>query len=151
MTLREAVLLVGEDDAFAMYAEYLAFQGLEAHARSSPAEALDALGQIQPSVIVSELVFRGGLAAGCEFLEAIRSDPSTREAIVIVVSGYVRSADAELARRYGADQFFVKPLLPEALSAAVRTALDSAREGRRPEWRGPTVATDRRQQRRRKT
>ena len=59
--------------------------------------------------------------------------------VVIVVTGYGRAQDAALARRSGADQFFITPLLPEALELAIEQALDCLRIGQRPPWNGPTL------------
>jgi len=45
--------------------------------------------------------------------------------VVIVVTGFARAQDAALAQQCGADQFFVKPLGPDALGSAIEQALVS--------------------------
>ena len=146
-----SILLVGEDDAFPMYAEYLRHRGLHATVHTSPAEALMELVQLSPAVIVTELAFGQDPRRGCEFIATLRQHPSGRTAAVIVVTGFVRAQDAALARQCGADQFFAKPLVPDALGGAIEEALASLRSGQRPPWNGPTSPLDRRQEPRRKT
>jgi CheY-like chemotaxis protein len=146
------ILLVGEDDAFPMYAEYLRHRGLEVTVRTSPDEALTELGRLSPAVIVTELAFGQDPQRGGEFIATVRQHPSgQRSAVVIVVTGFVRVQDAAFARQCGADQFFAKPLVPEALEIAIKQALASLQTGQRPPWNGPTAPLDRRQEPRRKT
>jgi ActR/RegA family two-component response regulator len=62
--VRDPILLVGEDDAFAMYAEFLQHRGLDTFLSTSPAEALAQLSTLRPAIVVSELAFGGDLQAG---------------------------------------------------------------------------------------
>ena len=147
----QSILLVGEDDAFPMYAEYLRLRGFEASLRTTPSDALDDLADLSPFVIVTELTFARDLQQGCEFIEVARRHLGGQSSVVIVVTGYGRAQDAALARDCGADQFFVTPLLPDALELAIEQALDGLRTGQRPPWNGPTSPLDRRQDSRRKS
>ena len=146
-----AILLVGEDDAFPMYADYLRLRGFEASLRTSPSAALEDLAGLSPSVIVTELAFARDPQHGCEFIRAVRRTPGGAGRVVIVVTGFARAQDAALARDCGADQFFVTPLLPDALERAIEQALNSLRTGQRPPWNGPTSPVDCRQEPRRKS
>ena len=146
-----SILLVGEDDAFPMYAEYLRHRGLDVAVHTSPGEALTELAQLSPAVIVTELAFGQDPRRGCEFIAAVRQQPSSHKSAVIVVTGFARAQDAALAQRCGADQFFAKPLVPDALGIAIEQALASLQTGQRPTWNGPTTPVDRRQESRRKT
>ena len=150
MPARGLVLLVGEDDAFAMYGEYLRFRGVDAQWRSSPADALGEMSRLRPAIVVSELIFAGRVDNGCAFIQAVRDHPAVREAIILIVTGYVRAEDAALARECGADQYFAKPLLPDTLMHAVEDAFDAIRRKRRPTWNWPDRPPDRRQISRRK-
>jgi CheY-like chemotaxis protein len=134
-----------------MYAEYLRHRGLNATVHTSPGEALPELARLSPAVIVTELAFAQDPRRGCAFIATLRQHPSGRHAAVIVVTGFARAQDAALARQCGADQFFAKPLVPDALGDAIEHALVSLRSGQRPPWNGPTGPPDRRQEPRRKT
>ena len=138
------VLLVGEDDAFDMYAEFLRAHGFSTTVRHSPEAAVDDLAQLQPAVVVTELAFGRSTRRGCEFIEALRQHPTGRLTAIIVVSGYVREEDREQARRCGADRFFMKPLLPDALLAEVQEAAVCYGENRRLDWNGTPPQGDRR-------
>jgi CheY-like chemotaxis protein len=146
-----SILLVGEDDAFPMYAEYLGHRGLDVSVRTSPGEALTDLVLLSPAVIVTELAFGQDPQRGGEFIATVRQDPRSQNCAVIVVTGFARAQDAALAQRCGADQFFVKPLVPDALGSAIEQALVSLRTGERPPWNRATTPVDRRQEPRRKT
>jgi len=146
-----SILLVGENDAFPMYADYLQLRRFDVFLHTSPPAALNELARLSPAVIVTELAFGRDLQRGCEFIAAARRHPSGQSCVVIVVTGYARAQDAALARRCGADQFFIKPVLPDALELAIEQALDSVRAGQRPPWNGPTTPVDRRQEPRRKS
>ena len=146
-----SILLVGENDAFPMYAEYLRLSGFDVALHTSPPAALNELALLSPAVIVTELAFGRDPQRGSEFIAAARRHPSGQGCVVIVVTGYARAQDAALARRSGADQFFIKPLLPDALGEAIEQALESLRAGQRPPWNGPTTPIDRRQELRRKS
>ena len=146
-----SILLVGENDAFPMYAEYLRLRGFDVALHTSPPAALHELTRLSPAVIVTELAFGRDPQRGSEFIEAARRRPGGQSCVVIVVTGYARAQDAALARRCGADQFFIKPLLPDALGEAIEQALDSLRAGQRPPWNAPTTPIDRRQEPRRKS
>lgn len=150
-SLVPSILLVGEDDAFPMYAEYLRHRGLDVEVHTSPGEALTELDRLSPAVIVTELAFGQNPQRGCEFIAAVRQQPSSHKAAVIVVTGFARAQDAALAQECGADQFFVKPLVPDALGIAIEQALVSLQTGQRPTWNSPTTPVDRRQEARRKT
>ena len=144
-------MLVGEDDAFPMYAEYLRHRGWNVTVHTVPGDALTDLVRLSPEVVVTELAFGQDLQRGCEFIATVRREPSGQQCVVIVVTGFARAKDAALARRCGADQFFVKPLVPDALGRAIEEALVHLQSGERPPWNGPPTPVDRRQEPRRKT
>jgi CheY-like chemotaxis protein len=145
-----SVLLVGEDDAFEMYGEFLRAHGLSVTVQGSSGDAILAIPDSRPDVVVTELVFGGRTRAGCQFISAVRQEPVTHDTIILVVSGYVRAADRQLARQCGADRFFPKPLLPGALLGEVLDAIRDRREQRRPPWIAPLPAGDRRRRTRRR-
>jgi two-component system cell cycle response regulator DivK len=148
---RAAVLLVGNDDATEMYSEFLIHHGWQITISRSANDAITQLPVVCPAVIITDLIVDGSLQLGCELITAIRQHPAGNEPIVFVVTGYVRDADRALARRCGADRFFIKPLLPDALLHEVERGLAQFRQGRRPEWNGPTIDVDRRRRPRRST
>jgi two-component system cell cycle response regulator DivK len=146
-----SVLLVGEDDAFDMYAEFLRAHDFSTTVKQSPDLAIEDLAQVHPAVVVTDFVFGRSTRRGCDFIAALREHPVSREIPIIVVSGYVRDEDRQQARQCGADRFFMKPWLPDALLEEVQHAALCHREGRRPTWNGPPITRDRRKGPRRHT
>jgi CheY-like chemotaxis protein len=143
-----SVLLVGENDVFKTYADFLQTHGLVATVARSPGDALLEVVEAPPDVVVTDIAFGGQTRAGCRFITAVRQEPLTHDTIIIVVSRSGRRAARQLARQCGADWFFSKPLLPEALLEEVLDAIAHRREQRRPEWNGPTRTGERRRLRR---
>jgi CheY-like chemotaxis protein len=144
-----SVLLIGEDEIFGMYADVVRQSGLRATVHRSPGDAILEVPDVRPDVIVTELAFGGQTRIGCHFISAMRQDPATADSIILVVSGHARRADQQRARQCGADRFFAKPLLPEALLQEVVNAVRCRREHRRPDWNRPPPTGDRRRSRRR--
>jgi CheY-like chemotaxis protein len=142
------VLLVGEDDAFGMYSEFLRMQGLSASVSRSPGDAILAIPEAPPDVVVTELAFGGHTRTGCQFISAVRQEPATKDTVILVVSGSVRSKHRQLARQCGADRYFPKPLSPSALLEEVLEAIRFRREQRRPPWNAPLPTGDRHRHRR---
>jgi CheY-like chemotaxis protein len=145
-----SVLLVGDDHTFEMYGESLIAHGLAVTVCRSPGDAILAIPDSRPDVVVTELGFGGRTRVGCQFISAVRQEVLTQDTIILVVSGYVRAADRRLARQCGADRFFPTPLLPGALLGEVLDAIRHRREQRRPTWNAPLPTADRRRRSRRR-
>jgi CheY-like chemotaxis protein len=138
------VALVNSFDGRAMYAEYLRENGLTVCEARRPEDALQQLATCHPTVIITDVVFLNSSMNGLEFVRAIRQNPATQDATIIVISGYVRRQDQNDAHAAGADLFVAKPCLPEDLLAEVRYAVESVRRGERPTWHWTDAAPDRR-------
>jgi CheY-like chemotaxis protein len=109
------VLLVDDDiDSRDMYAAALEFAGLEAHLAADAETAFELAVSLQPDVIVTDFVLKGGEngAALCRWLH---SDPRTAGIKVLVVTGSTRKNDAEALLGAGCSEIRTKPFLPDAL------------------------------------
>jgi DNA-binding response OmpR family regulator len=137
------VLIVSCFDSGEMYASFLRHHRFEVMLFDEPSGAVVAVTTFQPEVIVTDLMFAGGLDA-LEFTRRVRE--SIRGAVipVIVVSGYVRESDRQMAREAGADRFLIKPCLPETLMGEIDTAISAYRRGRRVKWNWPAIVPERR-------
>lgn len=89
-------------------------------------DGLSALEQYfvqKPAVVILDLVMRG--MYGIDVLNKLREiDPAAR---VIVVSADIQTSSRDLVETSGASAFINKPVQPEALLAAVDTALRGGR------------------------
>jgi DNA-binding response OmpR family regulator len=116
-----------------MYGEYLRHHRLEVDGTETPEDALDLLNRQAPDVIVTELVFARRSMTGPTFIQTARRivDDATS---IIVVSGFVRFEDREVAREAGADLFLTKPALPRDVLYQIRRALAAKIDGGRLSW-----------------
>lgn len=86
--------------------------------------ALEVVRQHHPKVVLLD-VMMPGVMDGLQVLDAIKSDPLTCDILVAMVSARGQAADAEDARRRGADAYFIKPFSPMQVLAWVRGRLPS--------------------------
>jgi CheY-like chemotaxis protein len=56
-----------------------------------------------------------------QVLDAIKSDPKTRDILVAMISARAQTVDHDEARRRGADAYFIKPFSPLQVVAWVRS------------------------------
>jgi signal transduction histidine kinase/ligand-binding sensor domain-containing protein/CheY-like chemotaxis protein len=102
----DRVLVVEDDaDAFDAMSAYLLSAGFVALRARTGEEALGLARSVQPVAIALDLVLPG--IEGMEVLRRLKSDAATASIPVVVVSV---TDDAELARAFGADDSFVKPV-----------------------------------------
>lgn len=85
-------------------------------------DAIDMARKHKPKVVVLD-VMMPGLIDGLQVLDAIKTDPSTANTAVAMVSACGQDADVEKARLRGADAYFVKPFSPMQVANWVRERL----------------------------
>ena len=84
--------------------------------------ALDAIRRYHPSVVLLDVMMPGELD-GLQVLDAIKSNPETRDILVAMVTARGQTADSDEARKRGADAYFIKPFSPLQVVAWIREAL----------------------------
>ena len=80
--------------------------------------ALRAARASPPDVVVTDLHMPG--RDGFGLTQALREDPATRNAAIIVVTGLGGAQDWAVLRKLGADRFLVKPIEADSLVSAIR-------------------------------
>lgn len=116
---RQRILLVdGFVDEREMYAEYFQTRGYCTLQASTARDGFQMAADLHPLVIVTDLKL-AGYEDGLGLTARVKSDASTRDARVIVLSGYVFPADRAAAVKAGCDRFLEKPCAPAALEAVV--------------------------------
>ncbi|HKT73370.1 MAG TPA: response regulator [Steroidobacteraceae bacterium] len=121
------VLLVDDDpDAREVTVEGLAKAGFELRAVATAQEALSALDQWEPDVIVSDIGMPG--VDGYEFMRQLRARPAERGGRVpaLALTAFARLEDAIRARASGYQGHIAKPVSPEDLASAVARLKGSA-------------------------
>lgn len=92
------------------------YEILEAEDGSS---ALEKVRHHQPDLVLLDVMMPGELD-GLQVLDAIKSDPRTKNTVVAMVTARGQVADGDEARRRGADAYFVKPFSPLQVVSWVR-------------------------------
>src|SRR5688572_21191100 len=90
-----------------MVAEYLQFRGFVTHEAASGAEAVEKATTLRPNVILMDLAMTD--MDGWEATRRIKSDPRTKDIIVIAVTAHALAPDEASARKAGCDGYIAKP------------------------------------------
>jgi len=117
------ILIVDDDgDVRNLLAHLLESRGAVPRTVSSAAEALDAIGQRRPDVLLSDL--RMPDEDGYSLIRKLRADESERQRErlpAIAVTAYASPSDRERALAAGYDAHVAKPVEPEDLARAIVT------------------------------
>jgi CheY-like chemotaxis protein len=84
--------------------------------------ALEAVRHHHPDGVLLDVMMPGEMD-GLQVLEAIKTDPNTRNVLVAMVTARGQVADGDEARRRGADAYFIKPFSPLQVAAWLKTHL----------------------------
>jgi two-component system cell cycle response regulator DivK len=119
------LILVVDDlaDNRDLYAAYFEFVGYQVETAADGHEALAKAFELHPDAVLMDLSLPG--VDGWEVTRRLRQNPSTREILVIGLSGH--SHYAADAKSSGCDAFLAKPCLPEKVAEEIRRALDKSK------------------------
>jgi len=84
--------------------------------------ALYAIRKYQPVAVLLDVMMPGDID-GLQVLDAIKSNASTRDTLVAMVTARGQQADREEANRRGADAYFIKPFSPLQVVTWIREHL----------------------------
>lgn len=109
------VLLV-EDAPFLRYAfgRLLRLQGFEVREANDGQEALNALEDFHPDLILTDLMMP--VMGGLELINQIRANPETAHVSIVAITADATQRAIDMARQAGADDVITKPVdLPDLL------------------------------------
>jgi CheY-like chemotaxis protein len=86
--------------------------------------ALDAALHAAPDVALLDIGMPG--LNGYDLARRLRAEPTTRDVVLVAITGWGQEADKRRAREAGFDHHLVKPVDPEALFALLRSGLARA-------------------------
>ena len=119
-----AILIVDDEGNIRrMVASLLRAEGYAVREAGSGAAGVEAVREEEPDAMLLDLVMPG--ATGLEVLPALRS--AAPHMPVVMMSGRATLSDAVRATQLGAFHFLEKPLAPEAVLMALRSALELRR------------------------
>lgn len=138
MQRRTGHVLVVDDDALnrRLLTATLAREGYRTSSANDGTQALEALREDPPDVILLDIVMPG--IDGFAVLEEIKADESLRHLPVIMISGVDDTESVVRCLEMGADDFLPKPFDPAILRARINAGLDrkALRELERDRVRG---------------
>ena len=99
----------------------LGADGYEIRTAADGSEALTVLAQFRPRLILMDVQLPG--ANGFELTRRLKSDPATRDIVVVAVTAYAIPGDEEKAHSVGCSGYITKPVDTRTLPATVRLHL----------------------------
>jgi two-component system phosphate regulon response regulator PhoB len=122
----ERILVVDDEpDITALVAYHLARNGYRVSTAANGNDALRAVSEEQPSLIVLDLMLPG--LSGYEVIEQIRSDPTASSMPVLMLTARRDEADRVRGLTLGADDYLTKPFSPQELVLRVGAILRRTR------------------------
>ena len=119
MRLRPRVLLVDDSiDEREMYAEYLRMRGYCTLQAATAHDGFRMAADLAPGVVVTDIKL-SGTEDGLALTARLKHDTTTRDAVVIVLSGALIAADRAAASKAGCDCFLSKPCSPAELETTM--------------------------------
>lgn len=124
-----AKILIAEDSATAalLLSKALAPLGHSITIAKDGAEAEEKLQADHPDLVILDIIMPK--VNGFQLCRSIRSDPDMAALPIIIVTAMDRDSDRYWGLKQGADEYFIKPVSPETLTATVSRYLERA-EGR---------------------
>jgi len=116
------ILVVDDErDITALVAYHLAKEGYRVSTASDGPEALKAVQEERPDLVVLDLMLPG--LSGYEVLQELRSQEELREVGILVLTARREEGDRIKGLELGADDYLVKPFSPKELILRVRAVL----------------------------
>jgi two-component system phosphate regulon response regulator PhoB len=124
---QETILLVEDEESIVELVRYnLAREGYKVHIAMSGEEALSVLRTIKPSLILLDIMLPE--IGGLEVCKRLKSEESTINVPVIMLTAKGEEADIITGLECGADDYVTKPFSPRVLLARIKAVLRRSQE-----------------------
>jgi CheY-like chemotaxis protein len=113
-------IMVVEDEKilYELLRDLLGFEGYEVVKPNAPETLLEDMRAMRPDGLILDVYLNG--VNGLDFLEGIRQDEALKDIYVLATSGMDH---AQEARQRGADDFIMKPYMPDELVQLLQTRM----------------------------
>jgi len=92
--------------------------GFDVHTAGTAEEALELLQHFRPELILTDVQLPG--MSGLDLTRKLKSDPSTRDIIILALTAFAMKKDEQNAYDAGCDGYITKPIDTRTLPAVVR-------------------------------
>ncbi len=114
----EAILIVDDNPVYLkLIRVLLTAKGYDIRTATDAEEALAVLGTFRPRLILMDVQLPG--MTGLELTQRLKSDPTTRNLIIVALTAYAMKGDEEKALHAGCDGFIPKPVDIKTLPSVV--------------------------------
>jgi CheY-like chemotaxis protein len=121
----ETVLIVDDNLAnLKLVRILLAAEGYDVRTATDAQEAMDVIRGARPRLILMDIQLPG--MDGLELTRRLRSDPTTRDTLILALTAYAMRGDEQRARDAGCDGYIPKPIDTRALPGVIAGYLAGA-------------------------
>jgi DNA-binding response OmpR family regulator len=119
--MTKVIIVEDDSDIAALVERYLQKAGFDAEVFASGREALRAIGERPPDLLILDVMLPG--LDGLEVCRAVRGNPRTAHLPIIMLTARAEESDRIVGLELGADDYIAKPFSPNELVARVRALL----------------------------
>jgi two-component system cell cycle response regulator DivK len=125
---RDQILIVDDHPVNMKLTHFvLDLEGYEVMTAESATQALEILASFPAQLILMDLQMPG--MNGYELTKQLRSDPRTKDILILAVTAYAMKGDEERALAVGCDGYVTKPIDPDELPGIVGRLLETCDRG----------------------
>jgi CheY-like chemotaxis protein len=117
MSSRRILVVDDNPSNLKLFTYMLALPGYEVRTAADARQALEALVNFRPCLILMDLQLPD--IDGLTLTRQLKADPNTRDIAIVAVTAYAMKGDEEKARAAGADGYMSKPIDKRAFRAMV--------------------------------
>jgi len=121
MAIEEILVVDDEEDILKLLEYNLSKEGYKVTCVASGEEALSRASQLQPNIIILDLMLPG--VDGLEVCKKLKIDGKTGQIPIVMLTAKGEDADIVAGLELGADDYITKPFSPRVLIARIRNAL----------------------------
>jgi CheY-like chemotaxis protein len=118
----------------------LSRHGFDVRTASTAEEALEVLQQFRPELILTDVQLPG--MSGLDLTRTLKSDPATRDIMVLALTAFAMRGDEKRARDAGCDGYITKPIDTRTFPALIRQYLAHSHETPNPALEGVAEPAD---------
>ena len=115
----ESILVVDDEPAnLKLLTVLLSRHGYQVHEARTAEEALEIAAKIRPRLVLADIQLPG--MDGLEMTRQLKSNPETKDTVVVAVTAFAMKGDEEKALEAGCDGYITKPIDVTSLPRTIR-------------------------------